>query len=193
MQTTATLNNRKPRKKLLSNEVFGMLIFTFTEAMFFTGLLSACIVIKGSNRFSWVPPETVKLPLAVTGFNTFLLLLSGIFVVLACMNITKSKSRSLTLLISGTVLGGFFVGFQGKEWVDLLSYGMSMESNLFSACFFLLIGTHGLHALGGIIGLLACLKNLKRDHFRPEVLYAASIFWLLVVLVWPAIYIFMYL
>ena len=45
------------------------------------------------------------------------------------------------------LLGAFFVLFQGVEWVALLREGLTLTSSTHGAFFYLIIGTHALHAV----------------------------------------------
>ena len=49
-------------KKILSNAVLGMLIFVFTEVMFFTAMISSFIVIRAGAGKGFAIPDGIKLP-----------------------------------------------------------------------------------------------------------------------------------
>src|SRR5512134_2661515 len=66
----------QPRRAGVKSGAFGMVLFLATEAMFFTGLISAFLVLRNPVG-AWPPPGQPRLPVAITGFNTALLLLSG--------------------------------------------------------------------------------------------------------------------
>ena len=68
---------RRRRQPALADSVFGMLIFVATEAMFFTALISAFVIIKAGVDL-WSPPPGVRLPVIATACNTALLLLSAV-------------------------------------------------------------------------------------------------------------------
>ena len=175
-------------KKLISSQVFGMLVFVFTEVMFFTALISAFLVIKAGNP-SWQLPHGITLPVYATLFNTLLLLASGGTLVWGYTNLQKGVplEKVRTLILQSTLLGGLFVGFQGYEWIQLISFGMTMHSSIFGACFFLLIGTHGLHALLGVIYLGYTFFSSKQSLDSAN-LAALSVFWLFIVGIWPILY-----
>lgn len=169
-----------------------MLIFIATEVMFFTALISAFVVIK-KERATWALPENIQLPVATTGFNTFLLLLSGAFLIFAGMKLAQNeahlaKSWTLRCLIFGTA----FVTIQGFEWVQLIGYGMTMNSSIFGALFFLIIGAHGFHVLAGVFALAFTLVKMNRDQVALSDFRAMQMYWSLVVLVWPLLYYLVY-
>lgn len=168
--------------------VFGMGLFVATEVMFFTALISSYVVIKAGTG-NWVPPQGVRLPVAATALNTLVLLASGYFMFLGGKKLRAGlRERAAQMLLQSIFLGAFFVVFQGYEWVQLISLGMSMQSNIFAACFYLLIGSHGLHALLSVVAMFVCLNLLKRGRFSKDDYRALEMFWYFIVGVWPLLY-----
>ncbi|MGD2047222.1 MAG: cytochrome c oxidase subunit 3, partial [Gemmatimonadota bacterium] len=72
------------REPLVSNGVLGMLIFIFTEIMFFAGLISAHSIVRSQAAGQmWPPYGQPRLPVQETAVNTAALLASGIVLVIA--------------------------------------------------------------------------------------------------------------
>ena len=46
------------------------------------------------------------------------------------------------------LLGAFFVVFQGAEWLALIGQGLTLTSSALGSFFYLIVGSHGLHAVG---------------------------------------------
>lgn len=182
------------REPLVPSPVLGMLIFVATEVMFFTALLSAFLIIKAGSP-NWAPPGDVTLPVTATALNTGVLFASGVLLYLAGRALTRAKDweRATTLTGWATILGACFVCFQGMEWVKLIHYGMTMSSGVFGACFYLLIGSHAVHALAGVVGLLQQCLRLRTEHLVIASFQAMQIFWFFVVGVWPILYVLVYL
>ena len=65
-----------PSQPLVPSGVLGLVLFIATEALFFAGLISAFLVLR-AEAMAWPPLDQPRLPVALTGFNTFLLLVSG--------------------------------------------------------------------------------------------------------------------
>ena len=163
------------------------MIFVFTEVMFFFALISAFLVIKANNPGSWDLPENIRLPVVATGFNTLVLIASGFFLFRAGRQEKQQGDQgavSHSLLVSA-VLGLFFVGFQGFEWVKLIRWGMTLRSDLFSSCFYLLIGSHAVHALSGALAMLGLWWLYRHRRVSQDHIYAMQVFWFFVVGVWP--------
>lgn len=180
------------RKPAIPSSILGMLIFIATELMFFTALISAFVVIK-KERVTWALPETIQLPVVATGFNTFLLLMSGAFLIYAGFKVAQSEmglARSWTL--RSLLLGSSFLALQGYEWVQLIGFGLTMKSSIFGALFFLIIGAHGIHVLAGVIALAFTLVKMGRDQVTLSDFRAMQMYWSLVVLVWPLLYYMVY-
>lgn len=206
---------RRTAETFISNQVFGTLVFVFTEVMFFIGLISAYLVIRGDGT-SWAVPAGIRLPVVATAYNSCVLLASGVLLVLA-RKAFESERRELSVQLLGwaAVLGVGFVAFQGFEWLQLISFGMTMTSGIFAACFFLLIGVHGVHALTGALAIayyyfraggdflglrswlapnfrLQTAANLGDAKLQLERLKALQLFWLFIVGVWPILYLLVY-
>lgn len=176
------------RRQVAPNGVIGMLIFVIAEAMFFSGLISAHTIVRAQALQGWPPPGQPRLPWQETLVNTAALIASGVLMYVAVRTFSKVSSRALRPLFVSLLLGAFFVAFQGVEWVAMLRDGLTMTSSTHGAFFYLIIGTHGLHALGGLLVLAwACLKLRRGDLVRTQ-LWTVSIYWYFVVGLWPILY-----
>ena len=200
--TTAVVDARvlpfrpKPqrRKKLVSDSVAGMLLFIFTEIMLFAGFISAFVIVKARAVGSvWPPPGQPRLPVESTAVNTAALLASGLILLLAQRAYLKGDRRIAGRLGTAVLLGGLFVVLQGREWVALVAEGLTLTSSPYGSFFYVIVGAHGLHALGAIAALIMVWRRLQQGHLRAETLSAAALFWYFVVLVWPVLYVQVYL
>src|SRR2546422_11746782 len=70
-----------PRRGL-DNLRLAVLVFMGAEAMFFGALISALLVLR-LGMAAWPPPLEPRLPIAVTGLNTLVLLASSVTLVTA--------------------------------------------------------------------------------------------------------------
>lgn len=172
-------------KNIVSNQVLGVSLLVSTEIMFFTGLISAFLVTK-SQQLNWPPGFQQRFPVGYSLFNMIVLLLSGITMILAI----KSSKKNLKLMLSTFVMGLFFVAFQGVEWLRLIQFGLRSTTNIYGSFFYLIVGAHGLHVLGGLIALLLFLFV---DIKKVESLKAMAIYWVFVVALWPLLYFLVYL
>jgi len=180
------------RSPVIPNGVLGMTLFVASETMLFGGMISAFTIIRSSSLL-WPPLGQPRLPFAETAVNTAALLLSGVFLYLAQRAYTRDHSRALRPLGISLLLGGFFVLFQGAEWVALIRQGLTITSSTMGSFFYLIVGMHALHALGAL-GLLGhTWLRLRRGWLVQSQLAAAQVFWYFVVGLWPILYLVVYL
>ena len=191
--TQLPVTTHRRRTPLLPNCVFGTLIFVATEVIFFTALLSAFLIIKAGTRGWDLPPEG-RLPMLATVASTGFLLLSGLYAHLAGRRLGAFGHTPRVRLLLGLagVLAAVFVLIQGSEWVQLLRYGMTLGPGMFAACFCLVIGVHGIHAVAAVVLMGVAWQRLRTETLRAEHLRAMQIFWYFVVGIWPVIYISVY-
>jgi len=180
---------------LVPNSIVGMLIFVMAEAMFFAALFSAHTIVS-AGADNWPPLGQPRLPVASTAFNTLFLLLSGWTIFRANRHFASQPPRldsTRRFLLATILLGGFFVLFQGFEWLRLLQYGLTMVSSSYGSFFYLLIGTHALHAIAALAVLIMVYYQLRQGRMRKSQFWGAQVFWYFVVGVWPVLYVIVYL
>ena len=187
-------HNRPEREPRISNSALGMVAFIGTELMFFAALISAFLIISSAAE-AWPPEGQPRLPIYVTALNSLVLFASGWMMFKAYHSFkATSFSEETSKLVRITMwLGIVFVAVQGIEWMRLLSYGLTMTSSQYGAFFYLIIGTHAIHAIGAVIGLRRLSLKLEQGTLRLETFQAVQLFWFFVVGVWPILYVLVYL
>lgn len=184
----STMAFGKVRKPVVSNAVLGTLLFVIVEVMFFAALISAYLVIRSGAGLRWVPPGDVRLPVEATAINTLALLVSGVLMILATFWFSKKDAKARWAFLGSMALGTAFVVFQGQEWIKLIHLGMTMLSGVFGACFFLLIGMHGLHAISAIMVMIYLWLKMEKGILKIEYMQAMTVYWLFIVGIWPFLY-----
>jgi len=197
-QSTTYMIEERPapakREPLVSNGVLGMLIFIFTEMMFFAGLISAHSIVRSQAAGQmWPPFGQPRLPVQATAFNTAALLMSGVVLLLAWLAYRREPARAKIPMLLSMLLGGFFVWRQGIEWAALLAEGLTIQSSSYGGFFYLIVGAHAVHAVGALLGLVWAWWRLNKDELTASQLATVSAFWYFVVLVWPILYVKVYL
>jgi len=180
------------RYQIVPHGVMGMLIFVVTEAMLFAGLISAFLIVKGAASV-WPPPDQPRLPAEATAVNTAALLLSGAVLFWAGRAFDRDREAAKRPMAAALALGMFFVGFQGYEWVQLIGQGLTLTSSTHGGFFYLIVGTHGLHAVAAIAALAWAFRGLLAGTLTYQQLAPVQIFWYFVVGVWPVLYMLVYL
>lgn len=182
------------REPLIPDGVVGMLLFIFTEVMFFSGLVSAHAIVKSQAAGQmWPPYGQPRLPVEETALNSLALLVSGVVLVFAWFAFKREKPTARIPLFMSMLLGIAFVGFQGVEWAALLAEGLTMQSSAYGAFFYLIVGAHALHAVGALAALVWAFDRLDKGKLTSAQLATVSAFWYFVVLVWPVLYWTVYL
>ena len=191
---TRVANAADAAHKRLPNSVLGMIIFIAAEIMFFAALMSAHTVARATVPGGvWPPPGQPRLPVERTAFNTAILLLSGVLLVVANRRAREGFEKALPYVGGAITTGVAFVVLQGAEWVALLREGLTMRSSTHGAFFYLIVGAHALHALVAIAALAAVYFPMRRGTLAASRFAATQVFWYFVVLLWPVIYLRVYL
>ncbi len=178
----------------VSNGAFAMALFIASEAMFFTGLISAFVVLR-AQTLDWPPAGQPRLPVVATGFSTFLLLLSGWSMFRARLMSRQGRGHSAKWLTLTAVLGASFLLLQGAEWTRMIQFGLTTTSSLYGGTFYVLVGAHGLHVVAALAALLIVRARVVRGGYsegREDALLPMTMYWLFVVAVWPVLYALVY-
>jgi cytochrome c oxidase subunit 3 len=167
----------------------GMLIFVVCETMFFAGLISGHTIVRSAAPEGlWPPLDQPRLPVGQTAFNTAALLLSGALLFVAARRFKAAPERAVRPALGAALLGLVFVGQQGVEWAALLKDGLTFTSSNYGSFFYMIVGTHAVHAVAAIGALLWALRRLRRGTLTASAFGAVQVMWLFVVGMWPVIY-----
>lgn len=177
-------------ERFVRSATLGMALFIFTEAMLFAGFISAFVIVQSNAPTgAWPPPGQPRLPIAQTALNTAALLLSGVALFFAGRARTASQHKnSETWMGLSLGLGAFFVVAQGIEWLALIRQGLTLTSSQMGSFFYLIIGTHAVHAVAAILALGTAWSASRAGRLGDGHFAAVTLFWYFVVLVWPLLY-----
>ena len=107
----------------------------------------------------------------------------------------RQKALRNMLFLTG-LLGIIFLVVQGYEWVRLVHHGFTLSSGVYGSIFYVLIGCHALHVLVAVFWLLAVFIRAIAGRFSVNHqvgVEVCTIYWAFVVLLWPFLYILVYL
>lgn len=184
----------KHQVSLVLRTKIGMLFFLATEVMFFAALLASFVVIKAGLSV-WPPVGQPRLPVAITAVNTAILLLSLVTFYFAASRYFLAQTKTFMIgLFLTCIMGGAFLMIQGHEWLELIRFGMATSNNVYAGVFYVIVGAHALHVLGGLLLLLFILykANSSTQKSLDSLVVAGKMYWTVVVLMWPVIYYFLY-
>lgn len=178
------------RRRFAHSATLGMALFVFAEIMLFSGFISAYAIVQGSAMPGmWPPPDQPRLPIERTALNTLALIASGVLLFVGGRRFRRSGAAAAQPWMLGALsLGAAFVLFQGLEWVALLRHGLTLTSSQLGSFFYVIIGTHGLHAVAAIVALAWSVLAMRARRLNESALGAIELFWYFVVLVWPLLY-----
>ncbi len=186
-------STKPQRKPAIPSEMLAMLVFIVTETMFFAGFMSAFTISKENAGVGmWPPPGQPRLPAQDTLINTVMLLLSGVILFVAYRLFRKEPKRATIPFALATVLGTGFVVLQGREWLALLSQGLTLTSSAMGSFFYLIVGAHALHAICALLAMTFGFVQLQRGQLSNGFFIGTLTFWIFVVGMWPVIYLRVY-
>ena len=153
---------------LLRRYRLGLALFVAAIGMLFVGFSSAYVVRRGIPIYDagtggystdWEP---LRLPIRLLLFNSCLLICASVAMEVvrrktsAFVYPSETNGREVTLWLSASLLlgTGFLLG-QGIAWHALVSSGRFLRTGARTAFFYVLTGTHALHALLGVLAVAA--------------------------------------
>jgi cytochrome c oxidase subunit 3 len=172
----------------------GVWVAVSAIAMSFAALTSALVVRQGSGA-DW---QRFALP-RILYLDTLILIASSYTLELArkrfaaCTSLTSDdgaqaralRSDGLYWLNITLTLGLFFVAGQVLAWQRLASQGLFLATSPSSSFFYLLTAMHGLHLLGGVLGLVYVGYRLRHNARNAQTsLGTAAVYWHFVDLLW---------
>ncbi len=175
--------------------MFGFWIYLMTDLLMFAILFAVYAVLNGntaggpsaSDLFSARPALTETLILLTSSLT------SGIGMIAARRGQMK---QTLSWFFITFVLGATFLAMEISEFHHLYGEGHTLQSSAFLSSFFVLVGTHGLHILSGLLWMAIMLpfvvkRGLNKHNIRK--LSMLSLFWHFLDIVWIFIFTVVYL
>jgi cytochrome c oxidase subunit III len=166
----------------------GMMLFIISEVMIFGAFFTAYFFIRVVNHNPWPAPGT-KLPEAVAGINTSILLSSSLTIHWALTSVKKGNRFGLKAGMASTFLLGLtFLFVQINEYVHL---GFAPHYAAQATVFYSLTGLHGAHVFIGLCLLLMVTVRAFRGHYSAEShrgMEVPGIYWHFVDIMWVIVY-----
>ncbi|MBF6559793.1 MAG: cytochrome c oxidase subunit I [Candidatus Binataceae bacterium] len=178
----------------LDNRKLGIWGFIGSECVFFASLISTYMVYKSRSLGA---PDASILNIPLTSFSTFILLMSSLLMVLALAGYQRNDRFWGNFWLLGTAFFGLiFLGGQVFEFHEFWSKGMLYNTNLFSQCFYTLVGFHGFHVFIGVVWLVVMAIAGMRGKIgssRALSIELVGLYWHFVDIVWVVIFTLIYL
>jgi len=175
--------------------MFGFWIYLMTDLLMFAVLFAVYAVLHRNTVGGESGHELFSLPLALSGT---LLLLTSSFTVGIAMIAARRGNKTQTLLWFGVTfaLGLAFLCLELWEFSTLIGEGQTMQTNAFLSSFFVLLGTHGLHIIFGLLWMGITMGYIIKRGLNSNMLRKLamlSLFWHFLDIVWIFIFTIVYL
>jgi cytochrome c oxidase subunit III len=177
--------------------LLGMMLFIASEVMFFAALFAAYFNAKATLPI--FPPEGTEFinPIGLPLFVTILLVISSFTMQWGTMRIRAGDRTGLNRAIAITlILGVVFLFLQLYDYYTLVTQDdFGIDSGVYGTLFYTMTGFHGIHVLGGVIGLTVVLARglqgqfSQRHHVAVE---AVHYYWHFVDVVWVFLFLTIY-
>ena len=166
----------------------GMLLFIISEVMIFGAFFTAYFFIRVVTGDPW-PAHGTKLPEAVAGVNTFILLSSSLTIHWALVSVRKGNRFGLKAgMVTTFLLGATFLAIQVNEYIHI---GFAPQDHAQQTIFYSLTGLHGAHVFIGLLLLLFVNIRAFRGHYSAGHhmgMEVPGIYWHFVDAMWVVVY-----
>ena len=162
-----------------------------SEIVIFGGLLAAYLMHRLGHE-EWAN-YSVHTNVWAGGFNTFVLLTSSLFAVLAHAAAERGDGKLAAKWLMATIGGGgIFLMVKTAEWTYEIMNGYTITANGFWAFYYTAAGIHASHVIGGMI----CMGFVAHAAWRGKELQRVEfvgLYWHFVDLVWIFLFPLLYI
>jgi cytochrome c oxidase subunit III len=135
----------------LYNAKVGIWLFLASEVMLFGGLFASYIVLRVGSM-DWQSGRAFDLNVPIGTFNTAVLILSSVTMVMAWANVKLNNFKKFRFYMALTILCGLiFLCVKSVEYYGKFHHGHYPSTHTFYAIYFTLTGLHALHVFGGMV------------------------------------------
>ena len=162
-----------------------------SEVVIFGGLIGSYLMFRLGHP-EWADAAAVT-NTWIGAFNTFVLLTSSLFAVLAHAAAVDGKGKlAAKRLLVTCAFGATFVVVKAFEWTTEISHGYTITSNTFWSFYYTAAGLHALHVIAGVIIMLIIAKDAAKnlELHRVELI---GIYWHFVDVVWIFLFPLLYI
>nr|YP_010564707.1 cytochrome c oxidase subunit 3 [Nymphon australe]UZA61084.1 cytochrome c oxidase subunit 3 [Nymphon australe] len=157
----------KHTQKVIMSVKFGMILFIFSEIMFFLSFFwtyfHSGLTPTMEIGLTWPPTNIFPFnPMEIPLLNTLVLISSGVTITWSHHSLMHKSKNTIKALILTISLGIIFTILQGMEyWMS----SFTMSDSIFGSIFFATTGMHGIHVIIGTLFMIICLIRMKLNHF----------------------------
>ena len=156
------------------------------------GALFALFASAYFMRMDYADWQATPLP-SILWLNTAILAMASVALQIAVIASRKGHGDTvrLALVTAGLTTIAFLAG-QWTAWRDLTADGYLLDGNPASSFFYLITGMHGLHIVGGIVGLARVSARIMRgsdDENTRLGIELCAMYWHFLLLVWLGVFV----
>ncbi len=175
--------------------MFGFWVYLMTDLLMFAILFAVYAVLHNNTVGGETGKELFSLPLAL--IETIILLTSSFTCGIAMIAARKgNKTQTIVWFIVTFLLGLSFLSLELREFSQLIHEGQTLRTNAFMSSFFILVGTHGLHIISGLLWMAVTIGYTVKRGLTVSMtrkLSMLSLFWHFLDIVWIFIFTLVYL
>jgi len=181
----------------ISTKTLGFWLYMLSDALIFAGLFAAYAVLDQNMNMADGPTAAQVVHPVAAFWQTLAVLSSVLAYSLATVALkTGNRARVLLGIVVAIVFGGLFIALEIGDFVSLFAMGATPDRSGFLSAFFVLVASHGLHMMFGILWMLVLIPQIIRSGFNTAVvtrLLNLRLFWQFQASVWVCVYVFVYL
>lgn len=162
-----------------------------SEIIIFGGLLGSYVMQRlGHPEWAEYASHTNT---AAGATNTFVLLTSSLFAVLAHQAAAKGQGKKAANLLLATTAGGVcFLAIKSYEWSHEIAAGYTVSANGFWSFYYIAAGIHGVHVIVGMIIMLFVAARARKNEELQRV-ELVGLYWHFVDVVWIFLFPLLYI
>jgi cytochrome o ubiquinol oxidase subunit 3 len=181
----------------ISTKTLGFWLYMLSDALIFAGLFAAYGVLDQPMNAAGGPGMAQIVHPVAAFWQTIAVLSSVLAYSLATVALkTGNRNGVLAGIVAAIVLGIIFVGLEFADFASLFAIGATPDTSGLLSAFYILVATHGLHMMFGILWMLVLIPQIFISGFNTAVvtrLLNLRLFWQFQAAVWVCVYVFVYL
>ena len=181
----------------IATKTFGFWLYMLSDALIFAGLFAAYAVLDQPMIIAGGPAAAQIVHPVAAFWQTMAVMTSVLAYSLATVALkTGNKTGVLLGMIVAFVLGLAFIGLELNDFAQLIAQGATPDRSGFLSAFFVLIASHGLHMIFGLLWMFVLMIQCLRSGFSQDIvtrLLNLRMFWQFQASVWVCVYVFIYL
>lgn len=182
----------------------GIWLFLASEVMLFGAMFSTYVLLRvggvESGPARWMTGEEAGLSWKIGAFNTLVLIISSVTMVMAWYWLKKGNLArgKMFLLVTVGLAIVFLVVKLTMEYLPKWEHGIRPATNTYYALYFTMTGLHALHIIAGVVVMLyflgpgAALWHKDPEYYTNRI-ECTGLYWHFVDLVWIFLFPVLYL